>query len=215
MIIPGFNIFKYIQAHLLLCFKLGSINQLGFERFKKTFSHRVIPAVAFPAHTLIYPIVLQQINGLFAGILNSPVRVKDHPFFKRSATIGHFDSRYDSAGSSQIIADRPTNEFTVKKINHACKIKESILAGDVSDIGDTCLHRFILFEITVQQVRRHLIVVRCVSCYPETSRELALQSHPLHMACHSGSGDSYSQCPQISNQTGTTIVLTYKCALQV
>jgi hypothetical protein len=108
MIIPGLNIFKYIQAHLLSCFKLGSINQLGFERFKETFSHRVIPAVAFPAHTLIYPIVLQQINGLFAGILNSPVRVKDHPFFKRSATIGHSDSRYDSAGSSQIIADRPT-----------------------------------------------------------------------------------------------------------
>jgi hypothetical protein len=106
MIIPGFNIFKYIQAHLLSCFKLGSINQLGFERFKETFSHRVIPAVAFPAHTLIYPIVLQQINGLFAGILNPPVRVKDHPFFKWSATIGH--CRYDSAGSSQIIADRPT-----------------------------------------------------------------------------------------------------------
>lgn len=117
----------------------------------------------------------------------------------------HPDSRYDSTGSSQIIADRPTNEFTVKKINHACKIKESILAGDVSDIGDTCLHRFILFEITVQQVRRHLIVMRCVSCYPETSRELASQSHPLHMACHSGSGDSYSQCPQISNQTGAAI----------
>ena len=108
MIIPGFNIFKYIQAHLLFCFKLGSINQLGFERFKETFSHRVIPAVAFPAHTLIYPIVLQQINGLFTGILDAPVRVKDHPFFKRSATIAHSDSRYDSAGSSQIIADRPT-----------------------------------------------------------------------------------------------------------
>ncbi len=108
MIIPGFNIFKYIQAHLFSCFKLGSINQLGFERFKETFSHRVIPTVAFPAHTLIYPIVLQQINGLFTGILDAPVRVKDHIFFKRSATIGHSDSRYDSAGSSQIIADGPT-----------------------------------------------------------------------------------------------------------
>ena len=108
MIIPGLNIFKYMQAHLFSCFKLGSINQLGFERFKETFSHRVIPTVAFPAHTLLYPIVLQQINGLFTGILDAPVRVKDHIFFNWSVSVRHPDSPYDSTGSSQVIADRPT-----------------------------------------------------------------------------------------------------------
>ena len=97
-----------MQAHLFSCFKLGSINQLGFERFKETFSHRVIPTVAFPAHTLPYPIILQQINGLFTGILDAAVRVKGHIFFNWSVSVRHPDSRYDSIGSSQVIADRPT-----------------------------------------------------------------------------------------------------------
>jgi hypothetical protein len=205
MIIPGLNIFKYIQAHLLSCFEFGTIDQFRFESFEKAFSHRVIPTVAFPAHTLIYLIVLQQINGLFTGILDAPVRVKDHPFFKRSATIGHPDSRYDSAGSSQIIADRPPNEFAVEKINHACKIKESILTGDVSNVGHTCLHRFILFEITVQQVRRHLTVVGCISGYPKLLRELAAQTHLFHMSSHGCSGNIDSRCLQIFSQPGAAI----------
>ena len=196
MIIPGFNIFKYIQAHLLFCFKLGTINQLGFERFKETFCHRIIPTVAFPAHALLYPMVLQQINGLFAGILNAPVRVKDHPFFKRSVSVGHPDSRYDSAGSSQIIADRPPNEFSIKKINHARKVKESILTADVSNVGHTSPHWFFLIELTVKQIRRYIVIVGCISGYPKLLRKLAAQSHISHMTGNSCSGNIDSGCLQ-------------------
>src|SRR5690554_2458942 len=205
MIIPGYNIFKYIQAHLFFSFELGSINQFGFERLKETFCYRIIPAVAFPAHTLCYPIVLQHINSLFAGILNASVRVKDHSFFKRSATIGHSDSRYDSGRSSQIIADRPTYEFTIKKINHTRKVKESILTGDVSNVGYTCLHRFFLIEFAIKQIRRYIIVVGCVSGYPELLRKLAAQTHLFHMTSNSCSGNIDSRCLQIFSQPGAAI----------
>src|SRR5690554_606292 len=194
MIIPEFNIFKYIQTHLLSCFKLGSINQLGFERFKETFSHCVIPTVAFPAHALLYLVVLQQINGLFACILNASVRVKDHSFFKRSVSVGHPDSRYDSAGSSQIIADRPTNEFTIKKINHARKVKESILTGYVSNVGHTSLHRLFLIELAIKQIRRYIIIVGCISGYLELLRKLAAQPHLSHISSHGCSGNIDSRC---------------------
>ena len=108
MIIPGLNIFKYIQAHLLSCFEFGTMDQFRFESFEKAFSHRVISTVTFPTHILLYPIVLQQINGLFTGILDAAVRVKGHIFFNWSVSVRHPDSRYDSIGSSQVIADRPT-----------------------------------------------------------------------------------------------------------
>ena len=155
---------------------------------------------------------LPVINGLFTGILNAPVRVKDHPFFKRPVSVGHPDSRQDSAGSGQVIADGPTNEFTVKKINHAREVKESILAGDVSSVGHTCLRRLFLVELTIKQIRCHIVVVERVSGYPELLRELAAQPHLSRMTSHGRSGNSSSRCLQIFSQPGPLRPLASKYA---
>ena len=91
MIIPGLNIFKYVQTHFLLYSELGPIDQLRFERFEEAFRYGIIPTIAFPAHALLHFKVIQHVSCLFAGILHTSIRVKDHPFGKGSVTVGHPD----------------------------------------------------------------------------------------------------------------------------
>src|SRR5690554_1416893 len=89
MIIPGFNIFKYLQAHLLSCFEFGTIDQFRFESFEKAFSHSIIPTISLSTDTLFQLQGFQKVDSLFAGILDTPVRMEYHSFCKRSVPIGH------------------------------------------------------------------------------------------------------------------------------
>jgi hypothetical protein len=69
---------------LLSCFEFGAIDQFRFESFEKAFSHGIIPAIAFSAHALFQLQGFQQVYSLSAGILDAPVRMKYHSFYKRS-----------------------------------------------------------------------------------------------------------------------------------
>jgi hypothetical protein len=115
MIIPGFNIFKYTQAHLLSCFEFGTIEQLGFESFDKSFSHSIIPTISLSAHTLSQPPGFQQVDSLFAGILDAPVRMKYHSFCERSFPVGHPDGRDYGMGCIHIITYGPPDQFAIIK----------------------------------------------------------------------------------------------------
>ena len=88
MIIPGFNICKYMQAHLLSCFEFGTIDQFRFESFEKAFSHSIIPTISLSIHTLFQLQGFQKVYSLFVGILDAPVRMKYHSFCEKSVPVG-------------------------------------------------------------------------------------------------------------------------------
>ena len=48
----GFKILAQTLAVLFPRFKLGTVNQFGFESLEKTFSHDVITSVLFHTHAL-------------------------------------------------------------------------------------------------------------------------------------------------------------------
>lgn len=92
MIVPGFNIFKNIQAHFIFGSKFSTIDQFRFERFEETLCHSIIPAITFTTHALASVQRFQHAKRLFACILNTSVRMKDHLLRKRAVPIGHPNS---------------------------------------------------------------------------------------------------------------------------
>lgn len=205
MIIPGFNIFKYTQSHLLSCFEFGAIDQFRFESFKKAFSHSIIPTISLSAHTLFQFQGFQQIYSLFAGILDAPVRMKYHSFGKRSVPVGHPNGRDYGMGCIHMITYGPSDQFAIKKIQHTSQIKKPIPAWNIGQIGNTRFHWLILLKLTIQQIGSNLIVVRGIRCHFESSGKFAAQAHFFHMACYGGSRDGSSGCLQILRQPGTYI----------
>ncbi len=51
-IVVDFNVIKKSLLRLGHILKFTMMNHLCFDRMEKRFGHRVIPAVAFPAHAL-------------------------------------------------------------------------------------------------------------------------------------------------------------------
>ncbi|HPY57450.1 MAG TPA: hypothetical protein PLX61_01020, partial [Bacteroidales bacterium] len=68
-------------------------------------------------HTLFNIKKNQHIDRLFAGILNTPVGMKNHVPAKRPAPIGHSDGRYHGVGCRHSIAHRTSYDFSVKRSN--------------------------------------------------------------------------------------------------
>jgi hypothetical protein len=205
MIIPGFNIFKYMQAHLLSCFEFGTIDQFRFESFEKAFSHCIIPTISLSTHTLLQLQGFQQVYSLFAGILDAPVRMKYHSFSKRSVPVGHPYGRDYGMGCIHMIAYGPSVQFAVKKIQHTGQIKKSILTRNIGQVRDTRFYRLILIKPAIQQIWSNLIVVRGIRLHFESSREFAAQAHFFHMACYCGSRNRNSGYLQILRQPGASI----------
>jgi hypothetical protein len=205
VIIPGLNIIKYIQAHLFSCLEFSSINQFRFQGFEKTLSHSIIPTIAFATHTLFNIKTIQHIDRLFAGILNTPVGMENHVPAKRPAPIGHSDGRYHGVGCRHSIAHRPSNDFSVKKIQHAGQIKKSIQTRYVGNVRNAGFNRFFSVKIPIQQVGSKTVVVRRICGHFVSLRKFATQTHLLHMTCHSDSRYLRPCLLQISGQTGTAI----------
>jgi hypothetical protein len=129
---------------LFSCFEFSPINQFRFQGFEKTLSHSIIPTIAFATHGLFNVQEFQHIDSLFSGILNTSVRMKDHVLTKGPAPVGHSDGRHHGTGCSHSITHGPSDEFSVKKIQHTGQIKKSIQTGYVGNIQDTSFNGFFL-----------------------------------------------------------------------
>jgi hypothetical protein len=205
MVIPRLDILKYFKFHLFLRFKPGAINQLALEGLEETLGNSVVPAIAFPAHALHNIMVFQQINGLLASVLNAPVGMKDHSLAERPSPVCHPDSRESRLGGTQAITDRPADKLAVEKVDHAREVQETILAGDVRDIGHARHRRAVPIEVPVQQVGCHTMIVGSIRRHLETLRELASQPHRLHVAGHGSPRNGYPGSLQVLRQPGTAV----------
>ena len=162
MVIPEFNILKYQQAHLFSSYKPCTINQFCLEGFEKAFCYCVIPAITFTTHALLSIKRFQDIDCLLAGILRTPVRMKNHIFRKSPVPIGHPYSRDNCFRCTHIITHRPTNEFTVKKIQNTSQIKESIQTRDICQVRHASFNRLFMFKNPIEQVWGYFKIMRGV-----------------------------------------------------
>ena len=205
MVIPGFNILKYQQAHLFSSYKPCTINQFCFEGFEKAFCHSVVPAVTFATHTLPRIKRFQDIYSLLAGILSTPVRMKNHILSKRPVPVGHPYCRDNRFRCTHIITHRPTDEFTVKKIQNTSQIKESIQTRDICQVRHASFNRLFMFKNPIEQVWGYFKIMRGVGGNLVAFRKFAAQSHLFHMAGNSCSGNNCTASQQVFCKTGTTI----------
>jgi hypothetical protein len=51
-------------------------HSFSFQSSEETFQRRIIPAIAFPAHTANYAVIFKQLLKILTAILTAPVRVK-------------------------------------------------------------------------------------------------------------------------------------------
>lgn len=66
-----------VAPGLFPCLVTAPMHPLRFQRSKKALHHRIIPAVALPAHAALDTVSLEQQPEGPAGILDTPVRVVD------------------------------------------------------------------------------------------------------------------------------------------
>ena len=70
------------------------VNPFNFNCLEEAFSHRIIPAITFPAHAPGYPnVCIEDIDELLASILDPPIRVKDQILGNGSLSSSHQPGR--------------------------------------------------------------------------------------------------------------------------
>jgi len=111
------------EDHLLCLFtrlEPRGIHQLSLQGTEERFHHRVIITISLPAHTLCDFLTLQQFPELAAGVLATPVRVKDQTL---PPGIGHSLQDGSLTGINHQLTfkasvHRPAYDLSVEKVHH-------------------------------------------------------------------------------------------------
>ena len=74
-VIEEFEIFKDGGTGLGAGLPLNLINEFEFEAGKETFGHRVVPAIAAPAHAAAQPVPGEQLLIIPTGVLAATIRM--------------------------------------------------------------------------------------------------------------------------------------------
>ena len=74
-IIEPFNVVKHIGSGVIPGDVMSPTGALGLHGREEALNRCVVPAVAFPAHAALDPLVCQQSLEVLAGVLATPVGV--------------------------------------------------------------------------------------------------------------------------------------------
>lgn len=85
VIVIHFDILENRLQCILRAHKAFSVDPFGFKNTEKRLSHRIIPTIAFSAHTLNKMMFFKKLPKIIASILDTAIRVK-HQAGRRSAT---------------------------------------------------------------------------------------------------------------------------------
>jgi hypothetical protein len=87
-----------------------------------------VPAVAFPAHRRLDPILPQQVLERFSGILAAPIAVKEQSGLPRETTPepGHLKRIHDQF-LAQVIGQGPANHLAVEQIQNHRQIEPPLI----------------------------------------------------------------------------------------
>ena len=77
-VIEQLEIFKNGRAHLGTSSPCKLVNEFELEAGKETFGHRVVPAIASPAHAAAQPVLSEQLLVIPARVLGEFKRSSQH-----------------------------------------------------------------------------------------------------------------------------------------
>ena len=99
------------------------MNELDFQRVPKSFNHRVIVAIAAPAHACGDAIVMKRLAIGYAGVLAPTIAVMDEALAGRAIAEGHVEGRHHQGGChgrGHFPANDPSAEQVDDPENRTC-----------------------------------------------------------------------------------------------
>ena len=134
-VIPGFYILKNDECCLLFICELMLVYTFSFKCFKEAFCNCIVPAISFSAHAPSnMGICFQKTPEFIAGILNSPVRMKDKFPSYRTSFSCHFKRRYHCINCFHRQAQCPAYYFSITKVFYRGQVQPPLFGSDVSDV---------------------------------------------------------------------------------
>ena len=138
------------------CFRAGGkdlpvpVNRFKLERSKETLGHRIVIAVARPAHAADH-VAFTRLGVQLVGELTSPVRVQDHANRGTVMLQSHGEGR---AGKRRImlVAHGPADNLAGEAVQDGHQVQPALQGGNVGGVGNPFLVFTLRCEVLCQQV---------------------------------------------------------------
>lgn len=122
---------------------------LALEQLEEALDHRVVVAVAAPAHAADQLVGLQELLPFFAGELTALVRVQQNRRFGLAAP-----QRHDQRAQHQIGVDArahaPADDLAREQVQHHGQVQPALVRADVGDVGHPGLVGLLDLELALQ-----------------------------------------------------------------
>lgn len=151
MIVVVVDIFR----QLFLEFFDGSedlvVEELGLEQAKKGFDHTVVIAIAFPGHTLVDAMIVQQLAIRFHLVMPALIRMQDQISMLRNY-MERFLQHIDDQSKVWRMRERITNDLAIEEVEDRRQIERLTKQLELGDIGGPFHIGLGCFEVALQQV---------------------------------------------------------------
>src|SRR5690554_774751 len=201
-----------VAPGLFPCLVTAPMHPLRFQRSKKALHHRIIPAVALPAHAALDTVSLEQQPEGPAGILDTPVRVVDQlPMLRPTAPQRHAQGVTDQL-TRQPMPQRPAHHLARIQVDHHRQVQPAFPGPDIADIRRPDPVRGRDCKIARQPVWKHRVTMAAIRRDPIASTI----THPLtgfpHQASRLIPAHRITQRPQpLRHAPGTVGVVRGFC----
>ena len=108
------------------------MNPLALEQLEEAVSHRVVMAIATPAHTADQVVVPQETQPFMARKLTALVGMHQHCIFGLSAP-QHHQQRIEYQISVDTAAHGSANDLAREQVKHHRQVQPTLVGSDVGD----------------------------------------------------------------------------------
>ena len=134
-VVEHFNVIEDIRPGQIPGFIYAFSDPFFFQRTEERFGHRIIPAVATPAHARRQVIGPAEALPVVTAVLAALIAMYDNLAVRFSTPHGHHQSvQREFARESGL--HRPANHVTGEEIDNHRQIQPALLGADISNIGD-------------------------------------------------------------------------------
>ncbi len=152
-LVPDLDPLEDRQPRLLVRAEATAVHQLLLQRRPEALHHRVVVAVAGPAHALRHAVILEEVAALPAGVLHAPVGVVHQPARRVPACDRHAQ-RVERHQGVQRVGHAPADDAAAPGVHHAGEVQEALVRRDVGNVAQPLPVRAGGGEVATEQVRR-------------------------------------------------------------
>src|SRR6516165_9095081 len=206
-VVEQFDIFEQLVAGLSSGTPPALTDQFNFERGKKTFRHRVVPAVAFTAHATLDAVNRQQLLILVAGVLAAAIRVMQQTLRRLAVLQGHLQGVQRDA-AFEPFTQRPADHATREQIEDDRQVQPTLQGPDIGNVGDPAAVEGGHCKPPVQQILPDCHALPGISGAAEATVFPRAQSRSLHQPRHPLAPGTPAALSQLGMDAGATVAAT-------